>query len=103
MRKYRIVAVSLLLMLFAGCATAPVQEMSDARQALQAAQQAGAPLRAPQEYSRAKALMQSAEDQLGVGGYDSARRLAEQAKMLAQKARDKALKTDPPTSSVSTP
>lgn len=92
MRKYRIAAVSLLLMLLAGCATAPVQEMSDARQALQAAQQAGAQQHAPQEYARAKALMQSAEDQLGVGGYQSARKLAEQAKGVAQRARDKALK-----------
>ena len=91
MRKYRIAAVSLLLMLLAGCATAPVQEMSDARQALQAAQQAGAPQSAPQEYARAKALMQSAEDQLSVGGYQSARKLAEQAKSVAQQARDKAL------------
>lgn len=92
MRKYRIAAVSLLLMLLAGCATAPVQEMSDARQALQAAQQAGAQQSAPQEYARAKALMQSAEDQLGVGGYQTARKLAEQAKSEAQKARDEALK-----------
>jgi PBP1b-binding outer membrane lipoprotein LpoB len=92
MRKYRIAAASLLLMLLAGCATAPVQEMSDARQALLAAQQAGAPQSAPQVYARAKALMQSAEDQLGVGGYQTARNLAEQAKSVAQQARDQALK-----------
>lgn len=92
MRKYRIAAASLLLMLLAGCATAPVQEMSDARQALQAAQQVGAQQHAPQDYARAKALMQSAEDQLGVGGYQAARKLAEQAKSVAQQARDKALK-----------
>ncbi|MEJ2632375.1 MAG: DUF4398 domain-containing protein [Acidihalobacter sp.] len=94
MRKYRIAAVSLLLTLLAGCATAPVQEMSDARQALQAAQQAGAQQDAPQEFARAKALMQSAEDQLGVGGYQSARKLAEQAKSAAQQARDWALKKE---------
>lgn len=91
MKKRRIVAVSLLLMLLAGCATAPVQEMSDARQALQAAQQAGAAQLAPQEYARARALMQSAENQLGVRGYQSARKFAEEAKRTAQQARDKAL------------
>lgn len=92
MKKYGLATVSVILLLVAGCVVAPVQEMSDARQALQAAQQAGAPQRVPQEYSRAKALMQSAEDQLQVGGYQSARALAEQAKAAAQKARDDALK-----------
>lgn len=96
MSKCRIVVAALLLMLLAGCAVAPVQEMSDARQALQAAQQAGAQQRAPQDYARAKALLQSAEDQLGVGGYQTARRLAEQAKRAALEARDEALSTVQP-------
>ncbi|OBS09938.1 DUF4398 domain-containing protein [Acidihalobacter prosperus] len=91
MGKRLIVASLLLGGLLAGCATAPVQEMSDARQALLAARQAGAASRAPQVYSRAEALMQRAEDQLSVGGYASARKLAEEAKKAAQEARDKAL------------
>lgn len=75
----------------AACAVAPVQEMSDARQALLAARQAGAATRAPQVYSQAQILMQRAEDQLNVGSYASAKALAEQAKKEAQAARDKAL------------
>ncbi|APZ43920.1 DUF4398 domain-containing protein [Acidihalobacter ferrooxydans] len=91
MKKYRIAILTLLLLL-AGCATAPVQEMSDARQAMQAAAQAGARQSAPQEYAQAQALMQRAEDQLQVGGYQSARELADQARVAAQHARDDALK-----------
>ena len=88
-------ALLLALGLVAGCATAPVQEMSDARQALLAARQAGAATRAPQIYSRAEALLQQAQDQLSVGGYASARDLAEEAKKAAQEARDKALRQHP--------
>ncbi|AOU98603.1 hypothetical protein BI364_12110 [Acidihalobacter yilgarnensis] len=91
MGKRLIVATLFLSGLLAGCAMAPVQEMSDARQALLAARQAGAATRAPQIYSRAEALMQRAEDQLSVGGYVSAKNLAEAAKKAAQEARDKAL------------
>lgn len=91
MGKRQIIATALLSGLLAACATAPVQEMSDARQALLAARDAGAATRAPQIYSRAEALMQRAEDQLTVGGYASAKTLAEEAKKAAQEARDKAL------------
>lgn len=95
MGKLRIVAALFLSGLLAACAVAPVQEMSNARQALLAARQAGAATHAPQLYSKAEGLLQQARDQLSVGGYGSARQLAEQAKKAAQEARDKALKKTP--------
>lgn len=73
-----------LILLLAGCAGAPVQEMSDARQAVEAALQVGAGSRAPAEMKAAEALLQQAEKSL-------AERQFRQAREQAQKARDQAL------------
>jgi hypothetical protein len=71
-------------MQLAGCAGAPVQEMSNARQAVRAAQQAGGAKHAPEAMSEAERLLQSAKTNQSKGEYRIARELAEQA-------RDKAM------------
>lgn len=58
----------------AGCASAPVQEMSNARQAIRAAREAGAERLAPQVLSEAQALLQQAENSLQRREYRQARR-----------------------------
>lgn len=86
-----------LLSVLAGCATAPVQEMSDARQAIQAAQQAGAVNHAPLPLTEAKRLLDKAEKELELGDYGAARRNATSAKQRALKARQESLAAGGPT------
>lgn len=62
------------------CAGAPVQEMSDARQAIRAAQNAGAADKAPEVFQEAKLLLGTAEQSLRRGAYREARRAAENAR-----------------------
>ncbi len=76
-----------LLVLFAACGTGPpVQEMSDARQAIAAAKQAGAEDRAAEELHAAEAFLDSAQRSLLERAYGSARRDATLAKERARKA-----------------
>lgn len=58
------------------CVSAPVQEMSDARQAIKAARDAGAERLAPHELGEARALLQQAESSLQRRAYREARRNA---------------------------
>ncbi len=81
----RCVAVAALLGL-AACATAPVQEMSDARQAIQAAEEAGAATLAPDQLRDAKRLLTSAERKLQREAYASARNDAREAHRRAAEA-----------------
>ena len=74
--------------LMPGCAAAPVQEMSDARQAIQAAQEAGAENSAVNEYQEAQRLLELAEDQLDQQHYRKARRTALSAKEMAIQSRE---------------
>ena len=68
----------------AACGTAPpVQEMSDARQAIMVAKQAGAKEFAAFHLRAAEAYLASAEKSLGVRAYNQARGDARQAKMKA--------------------
>jgi hypothetical protein len=62
------------------CAGAPVQEMSDARQAIRAAQNAGAADKAPEAFQEAQLLLGAAEQSLRRGAYREARRAAEDAR-----------------------
>ena len=71
--------------------TAPVQEMSNARQTIQAARDAGADIRTPERLAQAEALLQQASQQLEDGDYISARNLALKAKQQAMQARQNAL------------
>lgn len=70
----------------AGCAGAPVQEMSNARQAIRAARDAGAEKAAPQKLSEAEALLIRAEDSLERRAYRDARRNAIAARDKAAEA-----------------
>ena len=78
-------------MLMAGCETIPVQQMSDARQAYRAAQQAGAETYAPALFAEVKVLMEDADRFLAERRYALAGKGAERARMLAIKARRRAL------------
>jgi hypothetical protein len=66
------------------CETAPpVQEMSDARQAIAVAKEAGAAERAAFHLKAAEDYLASAETLLGERAYNQARRDAKQAKIKA--------------------
>jgi len=87
---FRLLALAAALL--TACAAAPVQEMSDARQAIQAARQAGAADLSPQALTEAQGLMERAEKQLELGEYAQARESALSAKQRAAEARQDALK-----------
>jgi hypothetical protein len=69
-----------------GCAGAPAQEMSNARQAIKAARDAGAAEVAPQKLNEAQSLLEQAESSLQKGDYKNARRSAVAAKGRATEA-----------------
>lgn len=69
-----------------GCAGAPVQEMSNARQAIKAARDAGAERVAPQKLTEAQSLLEQAEASLQKGAYGDARRSAIAARSRATEA-----------------
>lgn len=70
----------------AACSGAPVQEMSNARQAIRAARDAGAERSAPQKLNEAEALLNRAEDSLERRAYREARRNAIAARDKAAEA-----------------
>ena len=80
------VAASFLLV---GCATSgpPTQEMSDARQALDAARQVDAASHVPETLQDAQSLLSKAEEKLGEGAFKQAQHDALAAKEEATKAR----------------
>ena len=87
-----IASVFAFVVLATGCVTAPpVQEMSDARQAIRAASDAEADKHAPQSLRAAESLMDTAARDLEQGQYEQARRAAVAAREKAIKARDEAL------------
>jgi len=90
---------AVLLLAVAGCVTGPpVQEMSDARQAIAVAKKAGAAEYAAAELSAAMAYLESAQEKLSVRHYKSARHDATLAKDSALDALTRAegeAKNDP--------
>jgi hypothetical protein len=74
-----------LLMALISCASAPVQEMSDARQAIQAAKEGGASANSQTNISKAESLLKEAEAALENGEY-------KKAKLTATEARNEAIK-----------
>ncbi|MDJ0701228.1 MAG: DUF4398 domain-containing protein [Woeseiaceae bacterium] len=81
------VAIALLFVM-AACETAPpVQEMSDARQAIAVAREAGAEEHAPLQLQEAVDFLQRAEQKLNERDYLVARNQALAAKQRAQDAR----------------
>jgi hypothetical protein len=85
-------AALLASLYLAGCAGAPVQEMSDARQAVRAAEQAGAEQKAPGQFAAAQALLKEAEGNINRGEYREAREHATRARMKAIEARQAAMR-----------
>ncbi len=80
--------VIILLLINAGCASIlPVQEMSDARQAVQAAREANAKHYAPTSLDEAERLLEQATQLLEMKNYHRARQSALAAKEMALKAR----------------
>lgn len=80
-----------LILLLAGCASVPYQEMSDARQAIDEARRVVEDAPAPRRLvNAAEAELGRAEAHLRAGEYDAARVTAEKAKALAIEARERA-------------
>lgn len=71
-----------------GCVGAPVQEMSNARQAIRAARDAGALQKEPQKLTEAQVLLDRAEGNLHKRSYRDARRDAIAARDKAAEALD---------------
>lgn len=90
MNKLNLKLWPLLFGLLAGCASAPVQEMSDARQAIQSARDAGAGRLVPESLGGAERLLNQAEKELELGEFRAARRKAVAAKETAIQARETA-------------
>ena len=84
MLRYTVVFLGIACLL--GCGTAPVQEMSDARQAIAAARAAGATERASPDLYAADAAIARAESHLQAQEFTRARLAALQAKRHATSA-----------------
>lgn len=83
--------LSVIVLAFStACTSAPVQEMSDARIAIQSAEDAGAKRYSATQLNQAKQLLQQATVKLQAGAYDDARRFAQGARDIAIRAREKA-------------
>lgn len=84
-----------LLIAMAGCETGPpVQEMSDARQAIAVAREAGAAQLAPDDLRAAESFLNSAQQKLSERAYSQARHDAIEAKNRALDALENAEKFD---------
>ena len=87
--RVRLMLIAMCLAVSA-CAGAPVQEMSNARQAIKAARDAGAEQIVPNTLDEAQALLQRAEMSLQRRAYREARRDAIAARDKASEALDAA-------------
>ena len=83
---------ALVLGLLTACGSAPVQEMSEARQAIEAARVAGAEELAPEPYEKAQTHLRTAEEMLDNRHFQKARENAALARDEAISAREKAQK-----------
>ena len=89
------VLLTLALLMVAGCVTAPqVQEMSDARQAIMAAEEADAARLAADTLSEARRFLAEAERQIQEEAYGPARMNAVRAKNRAGQALRSSQPTD---------
>lgn len=79
-----------MLLFLLGCGSAPVQEMSEARQAIEAARVAGAEQHAPENFNKAQSFLKTAEDMLNDHHYGKARQSAAMARDEAIRAREAA-------------
>jgi hypothetical protein len=85
-RALRLLALASAAALLYACAGAPVQEMSDARQTLAAAEQAQAEKSAPAEMESARHYLDAAQAALDAGDYSTAREDALKARQAALRA-----------------
>lgn len=81
------IATLVLATLVAACSSAPVQEMSDARQAVEAASRAGAANAAPTQMTAAKTALVMAERLLRDHQFSAARHYAQVARKRALEAQ----------------
>ncbi|HVY21985.1 MAG TPA: DUF4398 domain-containing protein [Steroidobacteraceae bacterium] len=77
----------LLAIMLSACASAPVQEMSDARQAVQAALQSGAATAAPAQMNAAQTALRLAERLVRDRQFEAARHYAVDARAKAIEAQ----------------
>ena len=75
------------------CSSIPVQEMSDARQAINAARDEGVSIEASQDYVDALQLIKRAQQKLEEGDYEQAKINALNAKKKALEARQQVQET----------
>ncbi len=87
--------MGLLALFGVACGSAPVQEMSEARQAIEAARAAGADQLATDQYEKAQSLLKDAEEMLNDRHFGKARHSAELARKEAILARETAQKAKP--------
>lgn len=85
------IIIGLFAVLLSACTSLPIQEMSDARQAVSAAQAAHAATYADARLRAALDLLDSAEGFLAVGDYKRSREAAVAAREEAVRARSEAL------------
>jgi len=86
-RRCLLFSVFILTAALYGCATAPIQEMSDARQTVEAARDAGAETEVPGSLKQAEALLIEAQRQLERNSFTQARSNAVSARVQAEEAR----------------
>ena len=85
-RALRLIAFASFAAALVACAGAPVQEMSNARQTLAAAEQAQAQKAAPADMENAHRYLDAAQAALDAGDYSTAREDALKARQAALKA-----------------
>ncbi len=81
-----VVAIAFFLV---ACVSPPVQEMSDARQAIRAAREAGATNHSYEKLNEASESLERAESKLEAGSYFEARRHAVEARKKAIRALER--------------
>lgn len=89
--KFSTVLYICFFTLFA-CSYIPVQEMSDARQTIRSAQDAGADEFAAESLAEAQILLEKARKDLDTGNYDAAKQHAIESQDRASAARDISLR-----------
>ncbi len=87
-KRFLLSSSLLFVLVVSGCALLPpVQEMSNARQSLEAAKTAGAEVYDSKRFLEAKRLLEQASEKIDAGEYTQARNLAIKAHTIAIKAR----------------
>lgn len=88
--RVKVLFLWLSSLVLAACAVLPAQEMSDARQAIQAARQIQAAQYAPELMGEAERQLLAAEEAVKSGSYPRARELANLVHSMAVQAYKKA-------------